>query len=135
MKIRYKTRHGIAEWVEFTPIDSEILKFIFDSCHNGALMLGSKIYDVIEGEAHISLSSLPDGNYIPKVETNLGIFVAEGFTKSGHTVTMHEADEEVVRSLISRCFTLEEKLESLEQRTYVLEKMCQGHHIFNFERK
>ena len=135
MKIRYKTRHGMAEWVHFEDCDRETLTFLFEPRHNGVLLLGGKMLTVKDGEVSISKNALYEGKYTPRLESEDGVYTVEGFTKSGETVSLDKADEKLVRVLLLRCYNLEDAVSSLEEKVTALEKICHGHKIFDFERK
>lgn len=135
MKIRYKTLHGVAEWVEYSDYDPDTLTFSFEPYHSGALLLGGKIFTLNNGEVTIAKSAIPDGEYEPKLESDNGAYAVEGFTKSGESITPNHADEALIRRLVRRCHSLEETITSLEGKVSALEKAYHGHQIFDFERK
>lgn len=135
MKIRYRTRHGMAEWVYFEDCECDTLTLLFEPHHSGVLLLGGKILTVKDGEVSISKSALSDGKYTPRLESEDGVYTVEGFTKSGDTVSLDKADEKLVRALLLRCYNLEDAVSSLEEKVAALEKVCHGHKIFDFERK
>lgn len=134
MKIRYITSHGIAEWVEFNEGDRDTLIFSFTPQHAGALLIGGKILPLCEGEVEIPISSLRDGEYSPRLESDSGVYAVESFTKHGKSITLKD-DGSLARRLLKRCYGLETELADLRARTKKLEISCNGHQIFDFERK
>ena len=135
MKIHYITSHGAAERIDFNDGDGDTLTLCFEPHLKGAVILGDKVLPLKGGEAEIRLNTLKDGEYLPRLETESGIYRAEGFTKRGAGITVPRANETAVRRLILRCYTLEKELHLLKERTEELERLCAGHHIFDFERK
>ena len=125
----------MAEWTDFDDDGSCELSLLFGSEHNGAIVIGDKFFRVTKGEAKLDLSLLANGEYAPRLESDKGIFYAEGFTKSGAGIVMNSSNEELIRRLVGRCYSLENALRSLESRLSAIEKEHQGHRIFNFERK
>ena len=83
MKIYYKTQHGVAERVKIDEIEDGTLSLIFEGAGGGAVMLGGKILSLCDGEAELNVCELSDGEYAPRLESELGIYYAEGFMKSG----------------------------------------------------
>ena len=135
MKIRYKTRHGIAEWVDFEDSDSDTVTFAFEPYQNGVLLLGGKMLALKNGEATVSKTALADGSYIPRLETEHGVYTVEEFTKSGNSISLKKADEALIRQLLLRCYELENTVRLFEEKITGLENLCHGHQIFDFERK
>ena len=135
MKIRYKTLHGVAEWVECSDLDPDMLTLSFEPYHKGVLLLGEKMLTLNNGEVTVEKRDIANGNYTPKLESENGVYTVEGFTKHGENITLHHADEMLIRRLILRCHRLEEKVAGLEEKVSGLENTCHGHQIFNFERK
>ena len=135
MEIRYKTLHGVAEWVECSDQDSDTLTLSFEPYHKGVLLLGEKMFTLNHGEVTIEKGALANGNYTPRLESERGVYTVEGFTKHGESIALHSADETILRRLLMRCHRLEEVAASLEEKVSKLEKTCQGHQIFDFERK
>ena len=135
MKIRYKTLHGVAEWVESNDLDPDMLTLSFEPYHKGVLLLGEKMLTLNNGEVTIEKRAIANGNYTPRLESESGVYTVEGFTKQGKSITLHHADEMLIRRLLLRCHHLEEKVTGLEEKVSGLEKTCHGHQIFDFERK
>ena len=135
MKIYYKTQHGVADRIKIDEIEDGTLSLIFEDVQCGAVILGSKILPLRDCEATLSVSELANGEYTPRLECELGVYYAEGFTKSGKGIYAHAADEALIRRLLKRCYTLKESLNACEARIAALENEYQGHRIFNFERK
>lgn len=135
MKIRYVTSHGRAERIDLEYGENDRLVLSFGKDTVGAVLLGGKILPLTEGEARISLSALADGEYAPRLESEEGIFVAEGFIKRGRSISVHDADESLIRRLVERCYGLERELEDTRARLDKLELACYGHKLLDFERK
>ena len=135
MKIRYITAHGMADLIEFDDSDRDTLSLVFEPHHVGAVIVGDKILPLKDGVAEISLSSLRDGEYSPRLESESGVYASEGFKKQGKSISVHRADENLIRRLVKRCYELEINMTKLVSRTEDLEKACYGHKIFDFERK
>lgn len=135
MKIRYKTLHGVAEWVECNDLDPDMLTLSFEPYHKGVLLLGGKMLTLNNGEVTIEKRAIANGNYTPRLESESGVYTVEGFTKQGKSITLHHADEMLIRRLLLRCHRLEEKVTGLAEKVSGLEKTCHGHKIFDFERK
>lgn len=134
MKICYITSHGIAEWIAFKDDRNSILQLQFTPKCDGAVSLGDTIYKVKNGNVSIPLDILPNGEYRPKLEADTGVFIAEGFCKTGGMITMLKTEEAAIRRLVSRCHSLEKICGTLREKVAHLEDMCQGHKIFNYER-
>lgn len=135
MKIRYITSHGRAERIDFEYSEKDHLILSFDQHCTGAVLLDGKIFPLKDGEARIRLSALKDGEYTPRLESERGIFTAEGFTKRGKGISVADADEPLIRRLVERCYTLDRELDAIRKRLGELESICRGHNIFDFERK
>ena len=134
MKICYLTLHGAAEWVDVKEDNDYILHLQFTPKCNGAISLGNVIFEVKEGNVSIPFNALQNGEYHPKLEADTGVFVVEGFSKSGYVITMLKTDESLIRRLVLRCHTLEKLCGTLTERVAHLEAICQGHKIFDYER-
>lgn len=135
MKIDYLTHHGVAEWVNFAEDNSDFLTVRTREKHTGAVSIGTHVFVLKNGEARIPRSSLPDGEYHPRIECAEGVFVAEGFIKNGKSVRPLPLSEERIRKLFSRMRDLEEAYGLLYEKAAQLEEAYRGHDIFNFERK
>ena len=135
MKIDYITHHGVAEWVNFAEDNSDFLTVRTREKHTGAVSIGTRVFVLKNGEARIPRSSLPDGEYHPRIECAEGVFVAEGFIKNGKSVRPLPLSEERIRKLFSRMRDLEEAYGLLYEKAAQLEEAYRGHDIFNFERK
>ena len=99
------------------------------------MSIGTHVFVLKNGEARIPRSSLPDGEYHPRIECAEGVFVAEGFIKNGKSVRPLPLSEERIRKLFSRMRDLEEAYGLLYEKAAQLEEAYRGHDIFNFERK
>ena len=108
MKIDYITHHGVAEWVNFAEDNSDFLTVRTREKHTGAVSIGTHVFVLKNGEARIPRSSLPDGEYHPRIECAEGVFVAEGFIKNGKSVRPLPLSEERIRKLFSRMRDLED---------------------------
>jgi hypothetical protein len=135
VKIDYITHHGVAEWVNFAEDNSDFLTVRTREKHTGAVSIGTHVFVLKNGEARIPRSSLPDGEYHPRIECAEGVFVAEGFIKNGKSVRPLPLSEERIRKLFSRMRDLEEAYGLLYEKAAQLEEAYRGHDIFNFERK
>ena len=135
MKIDYITHHGVAEWVNFAEDNSDFLTVRTREKHTGAVSIGTHVFVLKNGEARSPRSSLPDGEYHPRIECAEGVFVAEGFIKNGKSVRPLPLSEERIRKLFSRMRDLEEAYGLLYEKAAQLEEAYRGHDIFNFERK
>ena len=135
MKIDYITHHGVAEWVNFAEDNSDFLTVRTREKHTGAVSIGTHVFVLKNGEARIPRSSLPDGEYHPRIECAEGVFVAEGFIKNGKSVRPLPLSEERIRKLFSRMRDLEEAYGLVYEKAAQLEEAYRGHDIFNFERK
>lgn len=135
MKIRYITSRSRAVRVEFEYTEGDALTLVFDPRHTGAVVLGGRILPLVGGEVRIPLSILADGDYTPRLETEQGIYLAEGFTKHGKSISVPDGDEDLVRHLASECYGLTNELDALKKRVGELERAYVGHKIFDFERK
>ena len=135
MKICYKTSHDTAAIGKTDDTDSTYLTLSFEPRTDGALLLGGKIFTVKDGEAEIAMDALSDGEYTPRLESEGGIYTAEGFGKSGKVITLHPISDSMIRGLLVRCYELEDSVLMLKKNVKVLEDACHGHKIFDFERK
>ena len=135
MKITYIIHHGYAERLSVKDTERDLLTIEFKGEDLGAVTLGKTVLSLHRGEASIRISALPDGEYLPRLESAGGVFTAEGFTKSGSRISVNETDDFVIRRLIDRCRHLELTLQSLEEKVTAIEEAYRGHDIFNFERK
>ncbi len=132
MKISYIIHHGVGEWERISQDSSDTLLLTFKPECSGAVDLGGAVFTVKNGDAEIPLNALPDGEYQPKLECEIGVYTAESFLKHGRSVSLPKTDEAVLRRLILRCYDLEKDRDALEERIARLETLCQGHNIFNF---
>ena len=135
MKISYLTSRGVAERISFDTKERDTLTLAFEPHHEGAVLLGGRVFPLHNGEVSIPMTELTDGEYSPRLESEAGVFIAEGFNKAGRSVTPSDTEESVIRRLISRCYSLEDRLICLERRVSELEIACTGHKILDFERK
>ena len=135
MKIRYIASRSRAIRVEFEYVEKDALTLTFEPHHTGAIVLNGKILPLVNGEVRIPLATLKDGDYAPMLETETGIYLVEGFTKCGKSISVPEADEELIRALASECYGLANELDALKKRVAELERTYIGHNIFDFERK
>ena len=135
MKISYKTRHGVGEWVNFTDDSSDVITILVDQKTDGAITVGSKVFALKRGEANIPKASIPNGEYHPKVECGGGVYLLEGFEKRQRDILPLKLSEDNIRDLIRRTYLVEEECVRLRDKVLHLEDICQGHNIFDFERK
>ena len=135
MKIRYITLHGVAEWIDFNDDDQDVLTLSFEPYHNGAIVMNGKFFALNDGEVTIPLTALQDGVCTPLLESDTGVYCVESFTKQGKGVSVSKSNEESIRRLISRHCNLEKKVTELTEKMKKLEDKCNGHSIFDFERK
>ena len=135
MEICYITQHGVAERIRLNSSVQEDLTISFEPKCDGTLTLRSRKFAVRDGMLRIPLNSIADGEYHPRLEADTGFFDVEGFAKYGTRIYALKTDEETVRRLIVRCHKLEKMSRELGERVVALEGICQGHNIFNFERK
>lgn len=135
MTIRYIISHGVARCVDFSTYGTDVLTLRFEPRYNGTLMLDGMLLSLRDGEAKIPFSALASKHYAPILECDGGRFTVTGFTKSGKSIAVDAMDEATVRDLIEVCYALGVRLERAEQKIKRLDKACQGHDIFNFERK
>ena len=135
MRIRYITSHGIAVRCDFEYLEKDALTLTFTPQCTGAVVLDGKIFPLKDSEVRIPLSIIKDGYHTPRLETDKGVYIVEGFTKQGKGISVHSPDEATVRAFISRCCMLENELCSVNTRLLALESACSGHKIFDFERK
>ena len=82
-----------------------------------------------------AMDALSDGEYTPRLESEGGIYTAEGFGKSGKVITLHPISDSMIRGLLVRCYELEDSVLMLKKNVKALENACHGHKIFDFERK
>lgn len=135
MKIHYITQHGVALWTEISPDDNSALTLSFDIDCDGVVTLRGKRLAVKGGEVKIPTVLLSDGEFRPTLESEAGIFAVEGFIKRGNNITMQKTDESVLRRIIKDCLALKSSEKLILMRVEALEALCQGHGIFNYERK
>lgn len=135
MKIRYITSRSRAIRVEFEYVEKDTLILAFEPRYTGAVVLDERILPLVDGEARIPLSTLRDGDYAPRLETEAGVYLAEGFTKRGKSISVSDIDEELIRAMVSECYGLANELDALKKRVAELERTYIGHNIFDFERK
>ena len=129
-KIKYRLYSGVGEWSSLN--DDDRTQLIIDLSANrlGYISLGKGIYRVENGVAKITLNTIEDGVYEPRFECDEGVFLLEGFTKSGNNISMLPTSEENIRLLIKRCRSAESRLHDLENQVKELNKKTEGHHIF-----
>ena len=135
MKISYETLHGVAERIDYCSDSEDGLTVVIKPECNGVMTLGTGKFAISEGISTIPYASLPDGEYVPRLETDTGIYIAEGFTKCGREIHIPRTDEKTIRRLIVRSHALDKKCTQLEEKVRQLELSCLGHNIFKFERK
>ena len=132
MKITYITHHGVAERIKFIPESTDVLELEFIPTHDGMVTLGGMMLKLKGGSVSLRLDTLPDGEYIPRIDAEDGTFIAEGFVKCGKEITLLRNDEEVTSRLLQRALALEERCEKMSKRLAELHGACRGHNIFNF---
>lgn len=132
MKITYITHHGVAERIKFNPTSPDALEVEIIPARDGVLTLGAKHFKIKGGCAHVRLASLPDGEYEPRLDTDGGVFIAEGFGKSGKEITPRRNADEVTSRLLLRALELEKRCDEMTKKLSELDARCQGHNIFNF---
>ena len=135
MKIHYITSHSRAIRVEFECVEKDALTLAFVPHRTGAVLLDGRILPLIDGEVRIPLATLKDGDHVPRLETEQGIYTAEGFTKRGKSISVPGGNEELIRHLATECYELGSGLDALKRRVEEIERTCIGHNIFDFERK
>ena len=135
MKIHYIISHGVAEWVETNSGDTDTLALLFKPRCNGALIDNGAVYPINNGEVRIPRAALCDGMHRPRLECEYGVIEVSPFTKSHREITPSDNGGESVRRLIKICYETEKRLERAEATILRLAKMCEGHNIFNYERK
>lgn len=135
MKIHYITQHGVAEWTKIHTEDPDVITLSFIPSCEGAITLRGKVYTVKVGQVSIPTRTLPDGEYRPVLESDIGRYALEGFIKEGGNVSMLRTEESTIRRLLGTCRKLEESRDSLTERVERLEALCVGHNIFSYERK
>ena len=134
MRIHYIISHGVAEWVETDSGDTDTLVLIFEPRYNGALVDNGTVYPINNGEVSIPRLALCDGTHRPRLECECGVIEVSPFTKSRREIAPSENGGENVRRLIKSCYETEKRLKKAEATILRLEKMCEGHNIFNYER-
>lgn len=135
MKITYITHHGVAERIKFDQALPDALELEFIPLDEGVITLGAQSLTLKGGRASITLHSLPDGEYEPRIDTVKGVFFAEGFGKSGKEITPRRNADEVTSRVLVRALELERRCDEMTKKLAELDAKCQGHNIFNFERK
>lgn len=135
MKIHYIISRSRAIRIEFEYVEKDALTLTFIPKLTGAVVLGGRILPLVNGEVRIPLSALADGDYTPRLETEQGIYHAEGFTKRGKSISVPDANEELIRTIASEFYLLANELDNVKKRVAELEETCVGHNIFDFERK
>ena len=135
MKISYVTLHGVGEWVEFTPANSDTLTLTLEPRYDGTVVLNGTLYKLRHGEVTLDVRSIPDGEHYPRLECEGGVFPLGGFVKLGRSITPIENDRDALRRLIKGYRQLEKRLAEAEKAITELNAICRGHSIFNYERK
>ena len=135
MKITYITHHGVAERIKFDQTAPNTLELEFIPTDTGAVTLGGQSLTLKGGRTSIALRSLPDGEYEPRLDTDGGVFIAEGFGKSGKEIIPRRNADEVTSRVLVRALELERRCDEMTKKLAELDTRCQGHNIFNFRKE
>ena len=88
MIISYLIHHGGAEWTENIDDQTDVIKVCTEPKCSGAITVSGHIFQLKNGEAHIPKSAIKDGEHIPTIECDIGVYIAEGFKKTGKNISM-----------------------------------------------
>lgn len=135
MKLGYIISHGYAELVENEKDESEETVITFSPRLDSTLVIGDAIYPVCHGEAVIPRGALKNGEYRPTLESGDGVIRVSAFKKHAGGITPLDSDGEVIKRVLKASLDTETRLAKAEERIARLSELCQGHGIFNFERK
>ena len=131
-KIKYTLYDKNGEWTDVSASERDVLTLTFNEKLCGYVFIGKHNYRVEKGEAKISLSSFPDGEYIPKIESNQGVYELEGFIKNGTDISMLKTSEATLRRLLISLHKQEELVAIMQSEITDLKSRTEGHHIFEY---
>ena len=94
--------------------------------HDGYLRLSDLTLAIKNGEVRADLRSLPDGIYFPELITSKRTLPLEPLLISGDLISSLPTDDFVIRILLGRVSTLEEKLAALESKQKRLDAEIMG---------
>ncbi len=120
---------GIVESISDTVGDS--LTISVSPCCDGYIMIKDTPYRVKNGEVTLPLRALCDGRHSLRLECEGHGYILEPFTKEGAHIAPSYNGEEAVRDLLLSYAHLEALSDAIEKRVAQLERLCEGHHIFN----
>lgn len=135
MKLRYIISHGYAELVEIEKNEGEAIMLTFEPRLDSVIVIGGVAYPIRHGEAVIPSGAISNGEYRLRLESKNGVIPISPFIKHSGGITPLESEMKVLARVLSASLDTEERLTKAEERIAHLTKLCQGHDIFNFERK
>lgn len=115
----YKIVEGFGEFRKGVGTGAKRVRFHIEGADGGILTVGKICAPVKAGIATLSLSSLDDGTYVPKLFAEGRLISLESVEKSGAALGISLTDPALVRALALRT-------EALEGRVGELEKLCEG---------
>ena len=120
-EIIYTPTDGYGEISEFSGTRGGPIKIKIKGVDSGTLHLGDRVYRVDCGEATLEPSRLSDGDYSPLFVDKSGTLELEGFRRFGREILPLPTSERLLRRLLCRVRTLEDRLANAEAKIETLE--------------
>ena len=109
-EIIYTLTDGYGEVSEFTRGHGNKARIKINGAKDGVLYVGGAVFRVENGTATLDLSRLPDGDYTPLYVSEGGRTELEGIRRFGREILPLPTSEKLLRRLLVRVRTLEERL-------------------------
>ncbi len=134
MRIVYRLTAGLGEREEVIDDGDEQIKLSFIPSIDGFLFIGEKMHRVKNGCIILYPKSFTTGICRMRLEADGGVYPLEPLERIGSCIRIPKTEDEVIRKMLKRFIILEGRYLSLQKRIEALEVLCNGHHIFDFER-
>ena len=121
---------GEGEITSLTDDASGIADFIFDEKLNGFLTFSALSAPICDGRCRLDTSSVPDGEYTPKVITESESIPLTPVIKAQRHLRAASCDDVYIRSLSKKLRALEKRSAAAEERIEELYKKVCGTTLF-----
>ncbi len=134
MRIVYRLTAGLGERDEVFDDGDEQIKLSFIPSIDGYLFIGEKMYRVKNGSIILYPKNFTTGTCRMRLEADGGVYNLEPVERIGASIRIPKTEDEVIRKMMKKLIILEGRCLSMNKRIEALEVLCNGHHIFDFER-
>lgn len=115
-EIIYTISDNFGEISEFSSSSGNRAKIKINGVGKGALHIGDGVYRTEQGEATLDLSRMSDGEYSPYFVGDGRTLMLEGFKRFGRELQPLPTSERLLRRLLARTRSLEDRLELAERK-------------------